>query len=59
MTTEESKPFSLSSAKECVEILFEALPKSKKMEHIGTLNEILVPLERAIAKLGKDWTGEK
>jgi hypothetical protein len=55
----ETRPFSLGSAKECVDILFKALPKSRQMEHIGTLNEIFVPLERAIAKLGKDWTGDK
>ena len=51
--------FSLGAARECANALFDALPKSRKMEHIGTLNELLVPLERAIMKLGVDWTGDK
>lgn len=52
------KEFSLGAAKMCANALFEALPKSRRMEHIGTLNELLVPLERAIKKLGSDWTGD-
>lgn len=57
--SEKTEPFSLQAARECVETLFNALPKSRRMEHIGTLNEILVVLGRAITKLGKDWTGDK
>jgi hypothetical protein len=37
---------SQEDAKASVEAIFEALPKSKKMEFIGELNEALLYIER-------------
>jgi hypothetical protein len=56
-TTEDSKNASdltKQNAKICHEAvneIFEALPKTKKMENIGNLNEVLLFLEKATREL--------
>lgn len=50
--TPQPEPFSPQNAIEAVEDLFEALTKSKRMEYLGHLNEVLVVL-RELAK-GRD-----
>lgn len=42
----EPDSFSLKSAKQCLESLFKALPKTKQRNMIGEYNEIAVVLGR-------------
>ena len=39
---------------ECVTEMFNAIPKSKKLQHFGNLNEVLLFLNTAQAKLPKE-----
>lgn len=51
MTTQPIN-FSPASARLAATELLEALPKSKRVEYLGNLNEILVVIERLTAKAG-------
>lgn len=46
MNKPEPQSFSVNNAKEALNDMFNILPKSKKLEYIGNLNEILVVIGR-------------
>ena len=50
----EPESFSPNSARMAAEDLLEALPRSKKLQYLGNLNEILVVIERLAAKAKHD-----
>lgn len=50
---ENPEHFSLSAAAHALTGLFAALPKGKRMEYFGELNEISLTLQYAGEKLGK------
>jgi hypothetical protein len=58
--TPEPSSFSFGSASEAASELFEALPKSRRAEYLGHLNEIGIVLARAAGLLNverdsEDW----
>lgn len=54
MTDPES--FSPESARLAIEEIFDALPKTRRMDHIGAFNEALVTLSRL--SVGRDKNKE-
>jgi hypothetical protein len=48
----EPESFSFASAMLCVDELFNALPKSKRMQYLGHFNEVAVVLTGAAGLLG-------
>lgn len=45
-----NKPFSPNSAREAIDELFQALPKSKRLDHLGAFNEATIVVGQ-LAKL--------
>jgi hypothetical protein len=56
MADQQTRPaeFSPASARLAADELFQALPKTKRVEYLGHLNEILVVIEGLARKAGQD-----
>lgn len=52
----EPEAFSPASAKLAAEELFESIPKTRRLDHIGALNEVLYTIERLTAAAKVDAT---
>ncbi len=54
MSDEQPASFSPASARLAVDELYQALPKSKRLEFLGHLNEILVVIDRLTVRAKVD-----